>query len=238
MNDYRLGQQAPTYDRHSAPLPAVLDRLGPDVCVVHWMDSRSLDPSDEELLSTQEKERLSRIQDVGARAARVAAAALLRRVVGEATGRDPREVLVERTCPRCGGPHGRPTLPGLDHHASATHSGHLVGVALCSAGPVGLDVERWVRFTSDHHPRFLGTDEHAGTPQDRCRYWTRKEAAVKATGDGIGVDLRSVLVSRPQKPAELIAYPRRPGLRLSMADLPVPAPHLATVAVVTDGKVF
>jgi phosphopantetheinyl transferase len=33
-------------------------------------------------------------------------------------------------------------LPGTHLHASVTHSGDLVGVALARTAPVGLDVER------------------------------------------------------------------------------------------------
>ena len=86
------------------------------------------------------------------------------------------------------------SLPGLGLHASITHSGEIVGVALSAAGPLGLDVEQVrERDISDLTRRVLGSGERSENPEDFFRYWTRKEAVVKATRDGIGVGLSAAL---------------------------------------------
>jgi 4'-phosphopantetheinyl transferase len=206
-------------------------------CAVHWapVDARLADAS---VLSGDEHARAARYRREVDRTRFVLAASLLRRVVAEATGAAPEEVDVDRRCPTCGEPHGRPVLPGLDLHASITHSGEVVGVALTRAGPVGLDVQE---FRADDVPRVasavLGDGERARTPEDFYRYWTRKEALVKATGDGIGIGLEEVLVGPPAGPPRLVRYPGRPGLAVQMADLAPRPRHGASVAVLTGDPV-
>src|SRR5882724_585210 len=72
----------------------------------------------------------------------VTAAGLLRRVVAERLGVAPGAVTVDRTCPDCDRPHGRPVIPGAGLEVSVSHSGDLVAVALVlGSSPVGVDVE-------------------------------------------------------------------------------------------------
>ena len=66
--------------------------------------------------------------------------ALSRLVLGDLLGVPPAEVPLRRECPRCGGPHGKAALSrgAADRvHFSVTHSGDLVGVAVCRG------VQRW-----------------------------------------------------------------------------------------------
>ena len=104
--------------------------------------------------------------------------------------RRPGDVPVERTCPDCGRPHGRPRLdlPGAPQ-LSVSHSGLLVVVA-AHDGPVGVDVQRIADVPA-------GTDAGA---------WVRDEAVVKA---GLVAGAAQVLGLSPPLPgyASALALP-------------------------------
>jgi 4'-phosphopantetheinyl transferase len=161
---------------------------------------------------------------------------LARRAVAMETDSDPHTVVIDRRCATCGAEHGKPTTPGL--LLSIAHAGDVVGVAITRDGDVGLDVEP----TTDKDLRRLGRDvlgagETARSSTDLLRYWTRKEALVKATGDGIVVGLARVVVTSPSEPPELVAYPGRPDLRARMADLRCRAGYVASIAMLTSARV-
>jgi 4'-phosphopantetheinyl transferase len=206
-------------------------------CLVWWAGLADHRAAHESLLSAVEVERAGRLRRAEDRVRQMLGAVLLRLAVSAATGTAPAGVAVDRTCPRCGQPHGRPTLPGTDLHASITHSGDLVGLALTRIGPVGLDVEWITDIDVDGLARtVLHPDEHAADLAGFFTYWTRKEAVVKATGDGLGVPLPEVRVASPAEPPELLAYPgRTPDATLH--DLH-PAPgYRAALAVLTTAPV-
>jgi len=208
-----------------------------DICAIHWVDTRTVRPQDGALLSSAERARVANLRQAVDRYRYVAATALLRRLVAAETGSDPSAVVVDRRCGRCGRQHGRPTLPGLDIHVSITHSGAFAGVALCRAGAVGLDIEKVTgQSVLGLRTLVLGAEERADDPIAFYRYWTRKEAVVKATGDGISAGLTDVLVSGPGGAPRLLAYPNRPGLHAALTDLEGIAGYVASVAVLTvDG---
>jgi 4'-phosphopantetheinyl transferase len=116
--------------------------------------------------------------------------ALSRAVLAEKLGVAPGDVPLDRTCPRCGKPHGAPRLPGGSPHLSISHSGDRVVLAVSDV-PVGVDVERLDRKVDSTRlaKRVLLPEERDGieTPLDFLRAWTRKEAVVKATGEGTSV---------------------------------------------------
>jgi 4'-phosphopantetheinyl transferase len=171
------------------------------------------------------------------RTRQVLGALLLRHAAGAATGTAPDRVRVERTCPKCAQPHGRPTLPGTGLHASITHSGDLVGLALTAVAPVGLDVERISTVDVDGMSRMVLHADETADPATFFTYWTRKEAIVKATGDGLGVPLSQVRVSAPDQPPRVLAYPGRDSLPARLVDLDPADGYRAAVAVLTAGPV-
>ncbi len=165
---------------------------------------------------------------------------------------NPAEVVIDRTCAQCGEPHGRPRLAGgrgLDF--SVSHSGDLIAVAVvrdrrhdgAADRSVGVDVEQVVALREPSLPRtVLSAAEYAD--YDRChadtkvaaffRYWVRKEAVLKATGDGLTVPLSQLTVSGPDRPAELRAWPQRPYLpaTVTMHDLYATPGYAASVALI------
>jgi 4'-phosphopantetheinyl transferase len=132
----------------------------------------------------------------------------LKSLVGQVAGVSLTRVRLDYTCARCGAPHGRPTVSqpaeARGWQVSLSHCGPWVLVAASNAEGVGVDVEQ-VSGTS-----FAGFDGVALSPEERSRVdrlprgerpqaraalWVRKEAFLKATGQGLSVDPAGVEAS-------------------------------------------
>ncbi|MFG2329029.1 4'-phosphopantetheinyl transferase family protein [Streptomyces sp. NPDC048604] len=170
--------------------------------------------------------------------------ALLRELVGAQLGLDPTEPTFAAVCRTCtSGGHGKPVLPDSPLHLSLSHAGDRVAAALTYAGPVGVDVEETGRV-GDPPLTVLSAEERAAydrLPQGErargfTRYWTRKEAVLKATGDGLSVDPATLTVSAPDAPAALLSWAGRaqPHPPVRLYDVDVPDDCLASVAVLGD----
>lgn len=208
----------------------------PEPCRVVWRRTGVAGSGELATLSTAERERAARTGRRAARERFVLGAVTLRREVAAIVGEPPDRVVVDRRCPTCGLPHGRPTLPGLGLHVSVTHSADVVGVAITPAGPVGLDVEaHGTGDVTSLHSFVLGDGEEleADDTAGFYRCWTRKEALVKATGDGIGIGLSTVRVTRPADAPRLCHYAGRPGLVAQMQDMAPADGYSACVAILT-----
>lgn len=111
------------------------------------------------------------------------------------------------------GEHGKPTLQEFPHiHFNISHCKKAVAVAL-SDMPVGIDVECTGRM-SDSLARHVLCDEEyaammsAANPDlEFTRLWTRKEALVKLTGEGINDDLKNLLYIYNNVEIETTTYP-------------------------------
>lgn len=143
------------------------------------------------------------------------------------------DVRLGRRC-NCGSEeHGRPIV--LSHpevHVSITHCvGHVV-VALTRVGPVGVDLEvlRDIDHVTVGHKVVGPLDDPVSDTAQFLRAWVRKEAVVKATGDGVTVPLDQVGVA-----GAAVIGPRIPycGSEIQgyITDLETPATHYAAVAV-------
>lgn len=120
--------------------------------------------------------------------------ALLHLAAGRHLGAVP---AVDRTCTRCGEPHGKPLIEGL--HVSVSHSGDLIAVALTELGPIGVDVEETTRHADIESmlPYVFSGDELAALPDPSEHFyqvWTRKESILKATGEGLHVRMSTLTV--------------------------------------------
>lgn len=95
------------------------------------------------------------------------------------------------------GPHGKPALPGGPHF-NLSHSGERAVLAVSAGAEVGVDVERVRSVGPGVAERIMSPAELAAwrdaSDPDRflIEVWVRKEAVVKATGEGITRELRSL----------------------------------------------
>jgi 4'-phosphopantetheinyl transferase len=212
-------------------------------CAVWWADAGCADPALAALLPAAERERAGRLRRAVDRDRTIAAWALVRTLLGDLLGEDPRDVAIERHCGRCGSSeHGKPRLadPSAGIHFSLAHSGPHVVVAVSRAGPVGLDVE-CLKPKTDYRSLYrktLTADEavafHDGgaRPRDFLRTWVRKEAVTKAVGTGIATPFHTFAVGGA-KLATLLTWPDDPSLvdRTTLLDLPGDPDCPAAVAV-------
>lgn len=136
---------------------------------------------------------------------------------------------------------GKPVLlephPGL--HFNSSHSGEWILHAFDALAPVGVDVEA-VR------PDFAHVDEFAAafSPEERfemarvpsedralalARAWVRKEAYVKAIGEGVSRSLVSIRIGAAATGKPCLVYDRNEGTPSSWTfeDIPVDALHVA-----------
>ena len=203
-----------------------------------WIELRQFDESLVKYLGPAERTRLAAFVNerdrrrfaIGAAAVRLAAARYL--------DARPSAVWIDRMCSRCGAGNGKPRLPDTGMYVSVSHSGALMGVALAQGVDVGLDVEGYSdRARPRLAARILADDEER--PSDTrqfLRYWTRKESAVKATGDGLSTDLVDVIVTGAGEPAALLRYAGT-NLAASMIDLDPLPDHCAALTVLAPGGV-
>jgi 4'-phosphopantetheinyl transferase len=215
---------------------------------VWWAHRWDASPRQAELLDETERRRWAAYRREADRERFLVGCALAKTAIAAYTGQRPAEVTFDRTCPRCGQPHGKPAIggdSGLEH--SVAHSGELIAVAVARA-PVGVDVERLdgrTRQPGGGDPEalarlVLAEDERAvlaaARPSDRARAflvaWTRKEAVTKAKGDGLRVPFGDVVVAAAAGAPRLAAwpYPQAPE-SVSLLDLDAEAGYVAALAV-------
>lgn len=114
------------------------------------------------------------------------------------------------------GPKGKPALAGQTLAFNLSHSGELALAAVTRTEPLGIDVERLrpLPDAADIAQRFFAADEAATlaavAPERReavfFRGWTRKEAYIKAVGDGLSLPLKSFAVTLD--PADPVCFRR------------------------------
>ena len=144
------------------------------------------------LLSPDEKTRASGFVVAEARNRFIAGRAFLRMLLGDLLSRDPVSLRFQ---------YGRSGKPALDRQGSGldfnlSHAGTVAAVAVSGVGEVGVDVE-WIRPLDDldgvvraafpaREAAQLLTLPPPARLESFYRAWTRKEAALKASGSGLG----------------------------------------------------
>ena len=228
---------------------ATIPALAPGTCQVWWAGPDDARPEHDALLAEADLARRGRLRLVPDRRRLTVAWGLARVLLGAATGCRPDQLHVDRHCPQCGAQHGKPWLPAApDLQLSITHSGSCVAVAVARGCPVGVDVETVVPLpdaeldlladgTLARSERLeLGSCTAADRAQAFTTYWTRKEAVLKATGEGLALPLDELVVSPPCSAPRVLRWPAGCRARaVSMHVLHPPAGHVATLTVLDPG---
>lgn len=194
-----------------------------------------------EMLSADEQHRADKFKFNDGRARYIAGRSTLRRLLGRVLKLDP-SALVFRYTER-----GKPELDGATAgqlHFNISHSDGLALIALTRSQNVGVDVEsvRAVNYGEDIAARFFSNRESAGLaalpvaerPAAFFNLWTRKEAWLKATGDGIAESLKRVEVSfLPGEPARVLNIADAPdeAARWTLVDLKPADGFTGTLAI-------
>lgn len=153
-----------------------------------WL-ARLREPTLEELgwLTEAELVRAQRYRHAADQERSLLGAVLLRRAVAWATDVEPADVRLARQC-TCGATdHGRPFVRSSRVAVSLSHSADLLAVAVRHGSPVGVDVEAVPPALDEgvcDHVMGPGDSAPAG-PGEFADAWVRKEAVVKATGEGL-----------------------------------------------------
>jgi 4'-phosphopantetheinyl transferase len=176
-------------------------------CIPEWSLNLALLTG---FLANDEVERAGRFRFEHGRNSYTVARALTRRLISRYTGIAAQDVLFSY------GAHGKPALANeVSLHFNVSHSGDYAALAFTRVASVGVDIER-VRADMQRQPdiaqRHFAPGEvaqmNALPPQDRAhgffRCWSRKEAYIKARGDGIFGGLQSFEVSIAPEAAELL----------------------------------
>jgi 4'-phosphopantetheinyl transferase len=193
-------------------------------------------------LSTAERERAARFAAQRERTRFVAARGLLRAILGSALDAEPHSVEFRYDA------KGKPSLGGALARSglqfNLAHSGGLAVFAVARDRQVGVDVEqlRQVPELAELVGRYFSTGERAEmqrltgeeTLRGFFRIWTRKEAWLKATGEGITGSLETIDVLGPSGTEMTCASPpdSSPAPRLRLHDL-APAPGFVGALAIT-----
>ena len=125
--------------------------------------------------------------------------------------------------------HGKPAIRGSGIQFNSSHSGEFVVLAFTRAGAVGVDIEQvrddFERLGEIGRKYFAPGEQEqleALPSSDRARaffdFWTRKEAFVKARGEGLfsGLDQFETLLAEPR----IVSISGAPATEWWMSALP------------------
>jgi 4'-phosphopantetheinyl transferase len=192
------------------------------------------------LLSADERERALRFHFERDRRRFVAARCLLRLLLGRYMDLDPAGLRFEY------GARGKPSLTGPDAlRFNVSHSGGIALLAFARGCELGVDVEQErpvpesVDIARHYFSAREGTELRSLGEKDRqaafFRCWTRKEAFIKATGDGLSrpLDAFDVSLGNPARLLRVLGEPEALR-RFRLEDLR-PAPGFAA-ALAIEGE--
>ena len=190
------------------------------------------------LLSSDEARRAERFRFEKDRNQFTIARGMLRTLLGRYVDTDPRALQFRFS------DKGKPSLDGSDVQFNVAHSGDLILLAFAPGSRLGVDVEQIRRdfATEDIAERFFSEQERqclrdtpiGDRPDAFFRCWTRKEAYIKATGDGLSLPLQQFDVSfGADQPAQLLATRPDPieAQRWHMYNLSVDKGYAAALVV-------
>lgn len=193
------------------------------------------------MLSQDERERAARFHFETHRTSYLVGRATLRRILSLYLDLEPAHV--EFTY----GTRGRPALRDASIHFNLSHSNNLALYAIAREPLLGVDVE-WMRPLSDLETlarRFFSPEEcgdllSLGSQHRRVAFfqcWTRKEAYIKAIGDGLYAPLNRFRVAfLPGQPPALVTIDGDAERAAGWSVFDVPAGENYAAAVVVYGR--
>ena len=165
-----------------------------------------------DVLSSAEQDRVRRFRFADHQRRFQICHGALRQILGAYTGVEPQQVAFRH------GPRGKPYLEGVGPAFNLSHSGKLALVAV-SQSELGVDVEKVRRLESlsqiaQRHfsdAEFGALSALDGDQRELAFYrcWTRKEAYIKALGEGLSMSLDSFEVSVGVEPQFLACHDGR-----------------------------
>jgi 4'-phosphopantetheinyl transferase len=195
----------PAVSHHVQPIMTPeLDRSSLHVWFLN-LDEDSMLPVEihTEWLSREEKVRAHRYSHAAAQRAFILTRGHLRRLLGSYLGINPEAVDLAINA------HGKPRLSHTEENQglvfNVSHSGGMAVIVFGRGMALGVDVERLhPRRDLDRLGKYCLSEAEwddwrrlgpAHRPESFIRYWNAKEAFVKATGRGIAVGLKQVVVA-------------------------------------------
>lgn len=212
--------------------------------VHYWSVEIGPDARGRQVLSAEEQERATRFVFDLHRNRYIACRSVLRCLLGRYLQVPPAEVVFAYTH------YGKPELTGSPIRFNVSHSEDRALIALTLDDAVGVDVEklRPVEDCLGLAERFFSEPERArlaSLPEEQhneafLNCWTRKEAFIKAVGEGLSHPLDTFEVTLvPGQPARLVSVAglKDPQRHWSMIDL-APGPGLVGACAVGREGVF
>lgn len=211
-------ERGPTASAARAVMPPVAD--GIEVIVASLRADGDAIRASAALLSPSERERASRFAFDRDRRRFIVGRAWLRRLLAERLDAPPESIALTR------GAHGKPAVAprsaGSDVRFNVSHCDDLAAYAFSTGREIGIDVEAIRVFpdADDLAARFFSPREYEAyrslAPRDRppgfFACWTRKEAFIKALGEGLSHPLDAFDVSLvPDEPAKILRVANTDG---------------------------
>lgn len=222
-------------------------------CTVWWTRPHDLTDAQLALLSDGERDRYAALRSDEDRARFATARLVTRAALARRVGIAPAAVELDATCPRCGAQHAKPVAGGraAGLELSISHSGDRVAVAIAEGAQVGLDVEGQPALGGgdgrDLWEAVLRPGEQAlvaRLPEELrgdafLAVWTRKEAILKATGDGLDVAMTELEVSPGTAEPRVLSSAGHlpPATSIALVELHPGAGYRATLAAITRGPI-
>ncbi len=198
----------------------------------------------ERLLSPAEAERARRFRKVSDRERYLVQQGILRGLLCQYMDCEPREVDIRSNS------NGKPYLAGPKNAAaiqfSVSHSDDFAVYAFSLIDSIGVDIEKIREFPGmmeivDQHFTQREKHEILSCPEDQrlilfYRFWTRKEAVLKAQGDGLLRALDSVDVAAGEGPGPWkVGVPVEAGVdEYFVSDIEGPGSFAAAVAIASS----
>ena len=192
---------------------ALLGQEDVHVCIAFLDRAHSEQSYFESILAEAEINRANRFRFHKDRERFVAGRGLLRMILSSYVGMPPNEIIFTYGC------HGKPRLKRQDGQPAVefnlAHSAGTAIYALTRDRPVGVDIESWQSDfpVEEVAKNFFSSAELAALQalprklrvEAFFKCWTRKEAFIKALGDGLSCPLADFDVSvMPGEPARLL----------------------------------